>query len=157
MQKQLAEKFTYTNHSSGPSTTNSSLFPQAQTHVVRDMLTQIMNDQIFMKEQLLRLNAASSSSSSLSSSSHAASESSIAIIDVNNELSNEFVDNYGLGPAVKVKAAKKKREWSEGSLSLLAALKNEKNTIDQARISKSNIPIIAFPTSVCFHPISTVE
>jgi len=50
------------------------------------MLQQVINDQTFMKEQLLRLNAASNTSSC--SSSLSASDVSISHHD------DEYVDNY---------------------------------------------------------------
>jgi hypothetical protein len=78
-QKQLAEKFAFTNHSSRSSVANSSSATSA--HIVRDMLTQIMNDQVFMKEQLLRLNAVHSSSSAAKSASSSSASSSPTVVD----------------------------------------------------------------------------
>ena len=138
-QKQLAEKFAFTNHSSRSSVANSSSATSA--HIVRDMLTQIMNDQVFMKEQLLRLNAVHSSSSAAKSASSSSASSSPTVVD-DVLTDDEFVDNYD--PVVKGKAAKKKRSWSDSSLKLLAALKNEQSTVDQARISTSIILLHAF-------------
>ena len=107
-----------------------------------------MNDQIFMKEQLLRLNAINdpSSGSDVKSASSSSFSSSPAVIASNDVPSDEeFVDEYC--PAPRAKPAKKKRTWSDSSLKLLALLKSEQNTVDQARKSTSNI----FIRSVSLH------
>ena len=93
-----------------------------------------------MKEQLLRLNAINdpSSGSDVKSASSSSFSSSPAVIASNDVPSDEeFVDEYC--PAPRAKPAKKKRTWSDSSLKLLALLKSEQNTVDQARKSTSNI------------------
>jgi hypothetical protein len=100
------------------------------------MLEQIRNDQLVIKEQLFRMNAATQSGSSSSSLSTAPSST---VTDVDDEY--EYVDNYE--PKTKSKTAKPKRSSSR-SHSILAALKSEKNAIDSSRSSKSSIISFAF-------------
>ena len=124
-QKRLAERFAYADQTSTSSSSSSS-----SVHAIRNMLQQVINDQTLMKEQLLRLNAASNTSSC--SSSLSASDVSISHHD------DEYVDNYTPKPKASLKSFIKKQAETSDSDSIVASLKNEKKTVKASRLSNSN-------------------
>jgi hypothetical protein len=87
------------------------------------MLQHIINDQTFMKEQLLRLNATKSSSSS----------SSLSLGPAIN-IDDEFVDDYSPKPKISLKSMMKRA--AESGSSVAAALESEKKAVNASRNSK---------------------